>query len=291
MTLPLSILRPLSRHGCLKVVASIIIGVDPTIFNLGSLAIGWHGVFMVLGIIVGIWLTLRLAKRAGISEEFIYASAFLVILFGLIGARLVHVLDNLGYYWDNPGQILAFWEGGLAWYGGLVGGVLAVVVYAKVRKFSLGHFADAAAPSVILGLAIGRIGCTINGDAYGTPTSLPWGLVYTHSPYAPFWVAGHPAPVYEIIWNLIVFALLWRLRGRLKPPGALFLLMIAMYSFGRFFISWVRVEPAVAGPLHQAHFISLILFLGAVALLAYNKVAWVKPEIARRTSGDKPNEP
>lgn len=287
--MPLLIPRPLSRHGCLKLVASITIGIDPNIFNLGSLAIGWHGVFMVLGIIAGIWLTLYLAKRAGIAEEFIYTSAFSAVLFGLIGARLVHVLDNLSYYGDNPRQILAFWEGGLAWYGGLIGGVLAVVVYAKVRKFSLGHFADAAAPGVILGLAIGRIGCTINGDAYGTPTSLPWGLVYTHSPYAPFWVATHPAPIYEIIWDLIIFALLWRLKGRLKPPGAFFLLMVAMYSFGRFFISWVRAEPAVVGPLHEAHIISLILFLGAVALLIYKKVAWAKPEIAERSSGDEPS--
>jgi len=234
---------------------------------------------MVLGIVVAVLLTLRLAKRAGISEESIFTSAFCIVLFGLIGARLVHVLDNLDLYGDDPASIFAFWEGGLAWYGGLVGGFLGGAVYAWVGKLSLARLADTVAPGVILGLAIGRIGCTINGDAYGTPTSLPWGFIYTHpDAFAPLGVAGHPAPVYEIIWNLIVFGVLWKLRGRLKPDGALFLTMIAMYSFGRFFISWVREEPAVLGPLHQAHIISLFLFIGAVALLLYRKVGWVKGE-------------
>lgn len=258
---------------------TITIGVDPIIFNIGSHAIGWHGVLMVLGIIVAVLLTLLLAKRAGISEESIFTAAFYIVIFGLIGARLVHVLDNLDLYSDDPASIFAFWEGGLAWYGGLVGGFLGGAVYARVGKLSLARLADTVAPGVILGLAIGRIGCTINGDAYGTPTSLPWGFIYTHpDAFASLGVAGHPAPVYEIIWNLIVFGVLWKLRGRLKPDGSLFLAMVAMYSFGRFFISWVREEPAVLGPLHQAHIISLVLFIGVVALLFYRKVGWVKPE-------------
>jgi phosphatidylglycerol:prolipoprotein diacylglycerol transferase len=269
-------------------VNTITISIDPDIFHIGSYAIGWHGVLMVLGIIVGILLTLRLAMRAGISEEFIYTSAFLVVIFGLIGARLVHVLDNLDFYSDNPGKILAFWEGGLAWYGGLLGGILAVVVYAR-KRFSIARFLDCGAPGVMLGLAIGRIGCTINGDAAGTPTSLPWGFIYTNpNSFAPLWIATHPAPVYEILWNMAVFGLLWWLKGRLKPDGSLFLVMLAAYSFGRFFISWVREEPAVLGPLHQAHIISLVIFIGAVALLLYRKVSWVKPMAAEGTSGEKP---
>ena len=243
---------------------------------------------MVLGIGVAVVVTLRLAKSAGIAEESIYISAFWIVLFGLIGARLVHVLDNLDWYGNHPGDILAFWEGGLAWYGGVAGGFLGGAVYARVRRLSLARLADVVAPGAILGLAIGRIGCTINGDAYGTETSLPWGLVYTHpNAEAPWWVAGHPAPVYEIMWNLIVLGVLWRLRGRLKPEGALFLTMVAMYSFGRFFISWVRVEPAVLGPLHQAHIISSVLFIGAVALLAYRKVGWAKLESVEETSGEE----
>ena len=229
---------------------------------------------MVIGIAVAIVLTLHLAKSAGISEESIYISALWIVLFGLIGARLVHVLDNLSYYGDNPGQVFAFWEGGLAWYGGLVGGLLGGAVYARVAKLSLWRLGDTVAPGVMLGLAIGRIGCTINGDAIGTPTSLPWGFVYTNpNSFAGAYldVATHPAPVYEILWIMVVLGVLWWLKGRLKTDGSLFLVMVAMYSFGRFWISWVRDEPAVLGPLHQSHIISLILFLGAVGLLVYRQ--------------------
>lgn len=235
---------------------------------------------MILGIAVAILLAARLAVKEGIPSQAVYTSALWIVLFGMIGARLVHVIDEFDFYSNHLSQILAFWEGGLAWYGGLLGGIVGGVVYTKIDKIPLGKFADIVGPGVILGLSIGRIGCTINGDAYGTPTSLPWGLTYTHpDTYAwPLFEPGHPAPVYEIIWNLIVFGVLWKLRGRLKPTGSLFLVMLAMYSFGRFFISWVRDEPSVLGPLHQAHIISLVLFAVAVALLAFRKVSWVKPE-------------
>ena len=234
---------------------------------------------MLTGIVVGVWLTLHLARKAGISQETTITAAIWGVLFGLVGARLSHVLDNLDFYIDNPVKILAIQEGGLGWYGGLIGGILAVVVYSRIKKFPLGRFADAAGFGVILGLSIGRIGCTINGDAAGTPTSLPWGLIYTHADsFAPLWIATHPAPVYEILWNLLILGVLGRLRRRLQPDGSLFLLSLAAYSFGRFFISWVRAESAVLGPLHQSHVISLALFVIAIGWLIYTKVHWVKTE-------------
>ena len=262
---------------------AITIGWDPIIFDLGPTSIGWHGVLMLLGMVVATLLTARFAEQSGIPRYWVYTTAFWIILFGLIGARLSHVLDELDVYSENPTQILAFWEGGLGWYGGLLGGLAAGIVCARVNKVRVGQFADAVAPAAILGLAIGRIGCTINGDAYGTPTDLPWGLIYTHpDAYADPLVAGHPAPVYEIFWNLIVFGVLYKLRGRLKPEGALFLTMLAMYSAGRFCISWVRAEDALVGPLHQSHVFSLLLFTVAVGLLAYWRVRWVsaRPETA-----------
>lgn len=253
------------------------IGMDPIIFNIGSHPIGWHGVMMVTGIIVATLLAGRLALKEGIPSQAIYTSAFWIVLFGLIGARLAHVIDDFDYYSDNLGEIPALWEGGLGWYGGYVGGMVGGVVYAKLAKIPLARLADTVALGVILGLAIGRVGCTINGDAYGTPTSMPWGLTYTHhDAYADLFVKGHPAPVYEIIWILITVGALWRLRGRLSPPGSLFLATVAMYSFGRFFISWVREEPAVLGPLHQAHLFSIILVVGSLAFLFYRKVHLVK---------------
>ena len=246
---------------------------------MGSFTIGWHGVLMFVGIVVGVVLTLRLAKKAGISEDTVITAAIWAVVFGLIGARLTHVIDSWDIYSEDPLKILAFHEGGLGWYGALLGGILAVVIYSRIKKFSLGRFADAAAPGIILGLAIGRIGCTINGDAAGTPTSLPWAFTYTHpDSFAPLLEATHPAPVYEILWIMAILGLLWWLKAKIRPDGSLFLIMLAAYSFGRFVISWARDEVAVLGPLHQSHIISLVLFAAAVALLVYLKTGWVKPQ-------------
>jgi phosphatidylglycerol:prolipoprotein diacylglycerol transferase len=299
------------------------IDIDPIIFQIGSLQpIGWHGVMMITGIIVAILLGGRVASKVGIEPNAVYTSALWIVLFGLIGARLTHVIDEFDHYSHHLGQIFAIWEGGLGWYGGLIGGTVGGVVYAK--------FARILALAVFLGLAIGRLGCTINGDAYGTPTSLPWGLIYTHpDAYADFFVKGHPAPIYEIIWifgfsialwalsgkkipsiwlgvlgaafvivlnliisdglwtqfwvtmlgiavvaalSIIIYIVLSKLRGWLSPPGSLFCATVAMYAFGRFLVSWVRDEPSVLGPLHQAHIISIILFVGSLAFLACLKM-------------------
>jgi phosphatidylglycerol:prolipoprotein diacylglycerol transferase len=231
---------------------------------------------MALAMMVGVVLILRSCSGSGIAEEAIYSTIIWAIIFGLLSARAVHILDNLNYYISYPGKIIAFWDGGLSWYGGLIGGVLAVVVCARVKRFSLWRFTDAAAPALFIGLAIGRIGCTINGDACGIPTSLPWSVTYTHPgalvPWGMRGVATHPAPIYEIIWDLAIVATLWRLRGKIHPQGSLFLISVAMYCFGRFIISWVRAEPEVLGPLHQAHILSLVLFVAATTFLAYRKV-------------------
>ncbi len=133
-------------------------------------------------------------------------------------------------------------EGGLGWYGALIGGTLAVAVYSRIAKFSLGKFADAVAPGLFLGLAIGRIGCTLNGDSPGAETTLPWGLAYTNPaalvPADLLGVPTHPAPVYEILWIMVMLLVLWRLWKRLSPDGSLFLVSLVLYAVGRFIVSW-----------------------------------------------------
>jgi len=258
---------------------AINIGIDPILFHIGSFAIGWHAIMVILAVIVGVGMAVWLAMGAGIERSLIYSMAPWAVLGGIIGARLVHVIDFIDpFYIDHPVQILKFWEPGLSLFGAILGGTLAAVIYARVRRIPIGGIADLAAPGMLLAQAVGRIGCTINGDAYGTPTSLPWGFTYTHPNAAattqtwPY--VGHPAPVYEIIWDLIVFAIIWKLRGRLKPDGSLFLLYLSIYSVGRFLIEFIRALPQPAnqitvGPLHEAHFICLAVLLVCVPLLIY----------------------
>lgn len=257
---------------------AINIGIDPILFYIGSFAISWHAILVILAVIVGIGVAVWLARGAGIERGLIYGMAPWAILGGIIGARLVHVLDFIPSYIQDPVTILKFWEPGLSLFGAILGGTLAVVIYARVRRIPIGRIADLAAPGMILAQAVGRIGCTINGDAYGTPTSLPWGFTYTHPNAASTTVTwpyvGHPAPVYEIIWDLIVFAIIWRLRGRLRPDGSLFLLYLSIYSVGRFVIEFIRALPQPdvqigVGPLHEAHFICLAVLVVCIPLLIY----------------------
>jgi phosphatidylglycerol---prolipoprotein diacylglyceryl transferase len=263
------------------------IGLDPEIAQIGSLSIGWHGVLMFVGIVVGLVLTLPLAKKLGIQHETTYTAAVWAVVFGFIGARLTHVIDNWSYYSQDPVQILAIQKGGLGWYGALIGGIVGVAISARLNKFSLARFADATAPGIILGLSIGRIGCTLNGDSPGTPTTLPWGFVYTNpDSFSPLWVPTHPAAVYEILWNMVVLVVLWRLWKRLSPDGSLFLVSLVLYAVGRFVISWFRAEDHVLGPLHQSHLISLAIFIVAAGLLAYRKTRLVKTEPAEEKSPD-----
>ncbi len=137
----------------------IHIGINPNIVIFGRFTIYWHAILMVIAIAVGVLITLRLAKKAGFSQEAILTVCFWAVIFGIIGARVSWALDpeNLSA-WKHPTELLAIQNGGLGWYGALIGGILAVVVYSQIKKFPLARFADAAAPAIILGLAIGRIG-------------------------------------------------------------------------------------------------------------------------------------
>lgn len=242
--------------------------LDPIIVRIGHLQIGWYGVFIALGIAVAVWLTAREAKRRGILPDAIYDGALWVVVAGIIGARLFHVIDNWSVYAANP--IAIFGTAGLAIYGALIGGLVAVVIYTTVRHLPLWRVLDAAAPAIALGQAIARLGCFINGDNYGVPTNppLPWSVTWTN-PKAMVpdrTVAYQPAQLYDGLWALIVFAIVWRLRTRVKTDGVLFLIYVSLYSFGRFFISFVREDNVYFANLRQAQIIALIVTAVAIPL-------------------------
>ena len=128
----------------------ITIGIDPILISLGPFSMSWHGLFMAVAIAVGVWLPARLVSRAGLSVDRLYSLALWGIPGGIIGARLVHVIDYWSYYSANPGAILAFWEGGLAIWGGILGGILVAIIVARIRAFPLAPYADLAALGLIL---------------------------------------------------------------------------------------------------------------------------------------------
>ena len=241
----------------------ITLNVDPIVFSIGHFAVRWYGVFIALGLIAGMWLAAREARRKGLDPNHIYDALFWVLPAGLIGARLLHVIDNWPRYAADPWTIIG--TDGLAIYGGLLGGLVGMVAYARVHRLALGRLLDALAPAVPLGQAIGRIGCFINGCNYGLRTDGTWGVAWTSpNAMAPLNVASQPAQLYELVWDLAVFGIVWKLREHVKGDGALLAIYAALYSFGRFFISALRPDNLYFGELRQAQLIALAVFAIAI---------------------------
>ena len=267
----------------------ITISIDPVAF----LNIRWYGIFIALAIIwIILWLVWQVRKGAKISYDTLFAAALVGIPSGIVLARLLHVIDNIVVaklhpelalagrvidYTQYPGQIIG--GGGLTAYGAILGAALGIWIYSKFSKLQFGYFADLVAPAVIVAQAvIGRVGCTINGCCYGVKTSLPWGIVYTHpDSLGPLGVAVHPTQVYELIFGLIVFGILLKLRGRFKPDGSLFLIYLGLYSLWRIGIDFLREGTPFLFSLHQAQVIGIIVLAITIPLLVL-RTRWIKKE-------------
>jgi len=262
----------------------ITIGIDPIIFSIGHLHLRWYSLIVITAISVGIWLAAREAARKGFKKEDIYDAAIWVILGGMIGARLFHVLDHwTDKYAVHPIQALYIWEGGLAIWGAVAGGLVVVAILARLHGWRLPKLVDAAAPGLVLTQAIGRIACIITGDAMGKPTTVPFGFAYS-SPNAMVPQLGvyyTPMPVYEIIANLGIFALLWQLRERNLPDGLLFLVYLSLYSIERFFLAFTSSYQIMAFGLTQSQIVALVSLAVAVPLIVRSQMHR-RPAVAAR---------
>ncbi|MFO8009360.1 MAG: prolipoprotein diacylglyceryl transferase [Dehalococcoidia bacterium] len=248
------------------------IGIDPVLFNIGSLEVRWYGLMVALAVMVGVTVPVLIARKeglGGITGKQVVSVAIWAVPGGIVGARLIHVIDRWGYFVDNPGEIIG--GEGMGVFGAILGGTIVGVLYARIKGFPIGRLCDIAAFGLILAQAVGRIGCLINGCCYGTSTDLPWGTVWTHpESYFPANLgAVHPTQLYELIFDLFVFAFLWVIWKRVKPPGALYLIYISTYSVGRFLISFLRENQEELAGLQQAQVVSLIVLAIAVSLLVY----------------------
>jgi len=260
------------------------ISIDPIIFNIGHFTIRWYSLIVLTAIVVGVWLTAREAERKGFKKEEIYDSALWVVLAGLLGARLFHVLDHWpDEYAANPVRALYIWEGGLAIWGAIVGGLIAVAILAWQRKWRLPVLLDAAAPGLVLAQAIGRIACVITGDAMGKPTTGPFGFAYT-SPNAMVPQLGvyyTPMPVYEMLANLGILALLWQLRKRNWPDGLLFLVYLSLYSVMRFSLAFTSSYQIIAFGFTQSQIIALVVLLTVLPILVRMQLRRHKVALSR----------
>lgn len=214
---------------------------DPTP-HVGPIPINWYGITFVLAFLVGGVLVRRWAPRFHIAREHIGSLMAWIALGTVVGARLYFVVQNdFLSYLTHPWRILAVWEGGLAFFGGLFGAITAAYIYARRHHLPFLRTADLFAPAIPIGGAIGRISCGLDGMDYGTPTSLPWGVVYENlNSFAPVdGISRHPDQFYELAGDLIIAGALIKLRGKM-PEGALFFLYLVLFSVLRFFLFFVR---------------------------------------------------
>jgi phosphatidylglycerol:prolipoprotein diacylglycerol transferase len=227
------------------------------LFKLGPFTIYKLGFFVALGILAGMYLVLKEAKRKSLNEDDVLNFSMLIIISGFIGARLLFVLLDLPFYLKNPAMILHVNEGGLSFHGAILGGLIAAVIYTRMKKINFFKLADIVAPSLALAYGIGRIGC----DIYGKVTNVPWAVVVNG-------VSRHPAQLYSALAGYTIFIILWNRREKIRYDGELFVSFVVLYSIYRFIIEFFR-ESVMAGPLSVAQWTSMALVVLGVI---YNQV-------------------
>ncbi len=245
--------------------------MSPIIFQIGPLSIRWYGVLIMGGVILGLLLAGREAKRQDVSIELIYDLFFYMILSAVVGARLYYVIFSWDLYRNNIKEVFAFWHGGLAIHGAVISGVVSALIYTRLKRLSFWLVADICAPSLILGQAIGRWGNFFNQEAFGRPTDLPWGIFIdeAHRPAQYLQQTHfHPTFLYESLWNFCVFFfLLWVRRKRWIIRGDVFLVYLMLYSFGRFWIEGLRTDSLMLGGFRVAQVVSLIFIIFASTVM------------------------
>jgi phosphatidylglycerol:prolipoprotein diacylglycerol transferase len=253
----------------------IEIDISPNLFTSGSFILSWHGFFSFIAVASAVYLVGRWAPLKRVEPDAIYSIAIWAIIGGVIGARIVHVVDNWGYYGSNPSQIIAIWTGGIGIWGGILGGTIGGITGALVMKQPVGIIADLTAPALVLAQTIGRVGDIVNGEHCAKAWDFALGWIWVNpASDARICVNNngvgdsvHPVIGYEMLWNMISLAILWKLRNRIKPDGMLFAIYLALYSIGRFAITFGRDDRIWAIGLQEAQFISLVVLAIVIPLL------------------------
>lgn len=241
----------------------------PTLFHIGPFTLYSFGLMVILGFLFGAALGSKLARERGLPGEAFLDGAVYILFAGIAGARLLYVALNWKTFSGNLLNIGALWQGGMSFHGGVILAILVGVLYLRARKIPLLAMADAAAPGIALGYAIGRIGCFMNGCCYGTPTDLPWGVVFPHS---ELHVPCHPTQIYATILNLVLLAGLVRLYRRPHRVGQVMAAYVIGYSVYRFLIESLRkgvTAEVLAFGLTEAQVFSLLCVVLGVAWWAW----------------------
>jgi phosphatidylglycerol:prolipoprotein diacylglycerol transferase len=250
-------------------IAAITINLDPVLIRLGPIALRWYGLMYLVGIAAGVQIALPYAQQRGLDHDRVLDALGWGFVGGLLGGRLYYVVQQpLEPYLAEPWRIIAVWEGGMAFFGAIAGAAIALALFCRRNAFPYWTLLDAAAIFATVGQFFGRIGNIVNGDVLGYPTDLPWGFVYLHpDSFAPEkGVAYQPAPLYEMLANVIILLILWRFRFAFRQPGLLFALYLGLYAVSQLVVFFWRDNVVIAYGLKQAQLTALVVLVIAAAL-------------------------
>lgn len=242
--------------------------MHPVLFSIGPITIHAYGFFVALGLLVGISLGLREARKVGYEPQPLMDTIFYVVLAGIIGARLFYVAQNFSAYRAHPFDVFKLWEGGLVFYGALLGGLPVGWYFMKRHGYGFWALFDSFAPSFAIGQAFGRIGCFFAGCCYGCRTDVPWAVTFTHpQSLAEKGVPLHPTQLYNAAALIIIFFILYGVRNRTRFTGQLMCVYLILHSMVRFGVEYLRNDDRlyILGlPISVTQIISIALFLGGV---------------------------
>jgi len=251
--------------------------LDRVFLELGPLTIYWYGVIIGAGVLLALYIATKESTKRGLPKDTFIDLVLFAVPIAIICARIYYVAFEWDYYSQHLNEIPQIWNGGIAIHGGLIGAVLTGIVFSRVKKISFWKLADIAAPSIILGQAIGRWGNFMNQEAHGGEVSRAF-LESLHLPefiINQMYINGtyyHPTFLYESLWNLAGFALLIALRRVNLRRGELFLTYVIWYSIGRYFIEGMRTDSLMlTDTLRIAQVISLVLIAIAVIIIAIRR--------------------
>jgi phosphatidylglycerol:prolipoprotein diacylglycerol transferase len=251
--------------------------VFPRLFHLGNFSMPTYGFLVAMGVLLGLWISVRNSQRQGIDPEKAWNLGILVVLCGIIGAKALYILVDWSYYAAHPREIFSFatLQAGGVFSGGLLAALLAAIWYVRANHLPALRTCDAFAPGLAIGHAIGRIGCFAAGCCWGKPTQSFWGVTF-HNPVANAWVgtplgvALQPTQLFESAVELANFFLLTWLLKRKKFDGQVIGAYLFLYGFARYFLEFLRDDPGrgevFGGAMTGTQFISILLVIAGGVL-------------------------
>lgn len=246
----------------------IELSLDPNAFSVFGRDVKWYALIILMGIVLAVLFGIWEGKRVGVSVDTILDIILICVPTAIICARAYYVICEWGYYSRHPQEIIQIWNGGLAIYGGIIGGCIAAYIYSSIKKIPMGELFDIGGFGFLIGQSLGRWGNFMNVEAYGYETDLPWRMYIQEIN-----MAVHPTFLYESLWNVLGFVVLFFYRKHKKFSGEIFLMYAVWYGFGRAWIEGLRYDSLYIAStgIRVSQLLAILIVLAGVTVIAVKR--------------------